>query len=112
MQFPELSYANDTQTRLTQWLIRSIEALSGRNYYAGLYNTWRSDIVPAGIDVFCRMMDLINIRLDVQDSGRQLLDPQGNSDEPTHHIFRIGQCPLHRAANGDRPQCVAVRGRS
>jgi len=37
VQFSELSYANDTQTRLTQWLIRSIEAISGRNHYVGLY---------------------------------------------------------------------------
>ena len=90
MQFPELSYANDTQTRLTQWLIRSIEGLSGRNYYAGLYNTWRSDIVPAGIDVFCRMMDLINIRLDVQDQW----PPQNLPDTPlviiANHPFGIG----------------------
>ncbi len=90
MQFPELSYANDTQTRLTQWLIRAIEGLSGRNYYAGLYNTWRSDIVPAGIDVFCRMMDLINIRLDVQDQW----PPQNLPDTPlviiANHPFGIG----------------------
>lgn len=90
MQFPELSYANDTQTRLTQWLIRTIEGLSGRNYYAQLYNTWRTDIVPAGINVFCRMMDLINVRLDMEDQW----PPQNLPDTPlviiANHPFGIG----------------------
>jgi putative hemolysin len=90
VQFPELSYANDTQTRLTQWLIRTIEGLSGRNYYAGLYNTWRSDIVPAGIDVFCRMMDLVNIRLDIADQWPPLELPDTPLVIIANHPFGIG----------------------
>ncbi|MGN8024009.1 lysophospholipid acyltransferase family protein [Phyllobacterium sp. 22229] len=90
MQFRELSYANDTQSRITQWLIRSIEGLSGRDHYVRLYNAWRTDIVPAGIDVFCRMMDLINIRLDVADQW----PPQHVPDTPlvivANHPFGIG----------------------
>lgn len=90
MQFRELSYANDTQSRVTQWLIRSIEGLSGRDHYVRLYNAWRTDIVPAGIDVFCRMMDLINIRLDVADQW----PPQHLPDTPlvivANHPFGIG----------------------
>ncbi|MRG55552.1 glycerol acyltransferase [Phyllobacterium sp. SYP-B3895] len=90
MHFPELSYANDTQSRLTQWLIRAIEGISGRNYYAGLYDIWRRDIVPAGIDVFCRMMDLINVRLDVQDQW----PPRDLPDTPlvmiANHPYGIG----------------------
>ncbi|MBN9139156.1 MULTISPECIES: lysophospholipid acyltransferase family protein [unclassified Phyllobacterium] len=90
MQFRELSYANDTQSRITQWLIRSIEGLSGRDHYVRLYNAWRTDIVPAGIDVFCRMMDLINIKLDVQDQW----PPQHLPDTPlvivANHPFGIG----------------------
>ena len=90
VQFPELSYANETQPRLTQWLIRAIEGISGRNYYAGLYDIWRSDIVPAGIDVFCRMMDLINVRLDVSDQW----PPRELPDTPlvivANHPYGIG----------------------
>eukprot|EP01132_Coremiostelium_polycephalum_P007097 gene7097-8751_t len=90
VQFRELSYANDTQSRITQWLIRSIEGLSGRDHYVRLYNAWRTDIVPAGIDVFCRMMDLINIRLDVADQW----PPQHLPDTPlvivANHPFGIG----------------------
>ena len=90
MQFRELSYANDTQSRITQWLIRSIEGLSGRDHYVRLYNAWRTDIVPAGIDVFRRMMDLINIRLDVADQW----PPQHLPDTPlvivANHPFGIG----------------------
>ncbi|EJN03412.1 lysophospholipid acyltransferase family protein [Phyllobacterium sp. YR531] len=90
LHFSELSYANDTQTRLTQWLIRSIEAISGRNHYVGLYNTWRTEIVPAGIDVFCRMMELINIRLE----GPDQWPPQNLPNTPlvliANHPFGIG----------------------
>lgn len=90
VQFSELSYANDTQTRFTQWLIRSIEAISGRNHYVGLYNTWRTEIVPAGIDVFCRMMELINIRLE----GPDQWPPHNLPDAPlvliANHPFGIG----------------------
>ncbi|NRP85691.1 lysophospholipid acyltransferase family protein [Rhizobium lusitanum] len=63
MDFKELSYANERDTRIKRWFIRSIEGLSGRDRYARLYDIWRSDIVGKGERVFGKMLDLIDIRL-------------------------------------------------
>ena len=66
VQFNEFSYANDEQPRVKRWLIRSIEGLSGRNRYFRLYNIWRHHIVPDSERIFGKMLDLIDIRLKVE----------------------------------------------
>lgn len=90
MQFSELSYANASQPRLKRWLIRSVEGLSGRDYYAHLYEIWRRDIVPSGHDVFGRMLELIDVRLSV----RNAWPPENLPDTPlviiANHPFGIG----------------------
>ncbi|WP_427144747.1 1-acyl-sn-glycerol-3-phosphate acyltransferase, partial [Rhizobium pisi] len=65
MRFKELSYANDGDPRLKRWLIRSIERLSGRDRFVRLYDLWRSDIIGKSNRVFGKLLDLINIELDV-----------------------------------------------
>ncbi|MGY5776882.1 lysophospholipid acyltransferase family protein [Rhizobium sp. LEGMi135b] len=63
MEFKELSYANERDTRIKRWFIRSIEGLSGRDRYARLYDIWRTDIVGKSERVFGKMLDLIDVRL-------------------------------------------------
>jgi putative hemolysin len=66
IRFPELSYANPSDHRLKQWLVRRVEGLSGRDYFADLYEAWRNDIVGKSQRVMGDMMDLIQVGLVVQ----------------------------------------------
>ncbi|WP_377298747.1 lysophospholipid acyltransferase family protein [Rhizobium sp. SGZ-381] len=90
MRFKELSYANDRDPRLKRWVIRSIEGLSGRNRYVRLYDAWRHDVSVGTDRVFGRMLDLINVRLDVEGTW----PPQNLPDAPlvivANHPFGIG----------------------
>lgn len=90
MRFKELSYANEKDPRLKRWFIRSIEGLSGRDRYARLYDIWRSDIAGKSDRVFGKMLDLIDVSLDVQGSW----PPPDMPDRPlvivANHPFGIG----------------------
>ncbi|MGO4567898.1 lysophospholipid acyltransferase family protein [Rhizobium sp. 2YAF20] len=90
MNFNELSYANERDTRFKRWFIRSIEGLSGRDRYARLYDIWRSDIVGKSDRVFGKMLDLIDIRVDVRGEW----PPQNMTGAPivivANHPFGIG----------------------
>jgi putative hemolysin len=66
LNFKELSYANERDPRLKRWFIRSIEGLSGRDRYARLYDIWRTDIVGKSERVFGKMLDLIDVRMDIR----------------------------------------------
>ncbi|AYD01306.1 lysophospholipid acyltransferase family protein [Neorhizobium sp. NCHU2750] len=66
MRFKELSYANERDPKLKRWFIRSIEGLSGRDRYARLYDIWRADIVGKTDRVFGKMLDLIDVELDIK----------------------------------------------
>jgi putative hemolysin len=66
LNFKELSYANERDPRLKRWFIRSIEGLSGRDRYARLYDIWRTDIVGKSERVFGKMLDLIDVTMDVR----------------------------------------------
>ncbi|MGO4611753.1 hypothetical protein AB4142_35990, partial [Variovorax sp. 2RAF20] len=68
MRFKELSYANERDPRFKRWLIRSIEGLSGRDRYVRLYDMWRSDIVGKSERVFGKMLDLIDVEINVKGS--------------------------------------------
>src|ERR1700712_1724350 len=85
-----LSYANERDPRLKRWFIRSIEGLSGRDRYARLYDIWRSDIVGTGERIFGKMLDLIDIRMDVRGEW----PPRDMPDAPivivANHPFGIG----------------------
>lgn len=90
MRFENLSYANPGQPRLKRWLIRSIEGLSGRDRYARLYETWRTDIVPGGERVFGKMLDLIDVGLDVRGAWPPADLPDGPLVVVANHPFGIG----------------------
>lgn len=90
MHFKELSYANERDPRLKRWVIRAIEGLSGRNRYARIYDTWRRDIVDGGDYVFRRMLDLINVSMDVRGTWPPKNLPEGPVVIVANHPFGIG----------------------
>lgn len=90
LRFKELSYANEKDPRIKRWFIRSIEGLSGRDRYARLYDIWRTDIVGKSDRIFGKMLDLIDVDLDVAGNW----PPRDMSDKPlvivANHPFGIG----------------------
>lgn len=90
VRFEQLSYANDRDPRLKRWVIRTIEGLSGRNRFVKAYETWRSDIAVQGDRVFGRMLELIDVRLDVHGEW----PPKNLTDAPVvivaNHPYGIG----------------------
>lgn len=90
MRFRELSYANERDPRLKRWLIRSIEGLSGRDRFARLYDIWRTDIVGKSDRVFGKMLDLIDVRLNVQGQWPPEYLPEGPIVIIANHPFGIG----------------------
>jgi putative hemolysin len=65
MKFPELTYATAEDPRWKQWAIRSIERLSGRNYFVPYYQHWRSEIVPRGGPIIGPALGLIDIDVNI-----------------------------------------------
>ncbi|MCJ7995799.1 lysophospholipid acyltransferase family protein [Rhizobium cremeum] len=90
MRFDELSYANERDPRLKRWFIRSIEGLSGRDRYARLYDIWRSDIVGKTDRVFGKMLDLIDVNLNVEGQWPPARLPEGPVVIVANHPFGIG----------------------
>ncbi len=90
MRFEQLSYANERDPRLKRWVIRTIEGLSGRNRFLRAYETWRSEIVAEGDRVFGRMLELIDVKLDVRGEW----PPKNLTDAPVvivaNHPYGIG----------------------
>ncbi|MGV1833457.1 lysophospholipid acyltransferase family protein [Rhizobium rhizogenes] len=90
MDFKELSYANERDTRIKRWFIRSIEGLSGRDRYTRLYDIWRSDIVGKSERVFGKMLDLIDVRLVTKGEWPPLEVPDAPIVIVANHPFGIG----------------------
>lgn len=90
MRLDQLSYANENQPRFTRWIIRSIEGLSGRERYLRLYQTWSRDVVPQGQQIFSRMLDLIDIRLDLRSEWPPVNLPDSPLVIVANHPFGIG----------------------
>lgn len=90
LRFPELTYADPTQPRFKQWIIRSIETMSGRERYADLYDIWRGDVVPSGDQVFSRMLDLIGVDLTADLQWPPAPVPDGPLMIIANHPFGIG----------------------
>ena len=65
MLFPELTYAQENDPWLKRWTIRAIEYLAGRNYFVPLYQKWKNDVIPSGGPVFEPVLDLINVKLEL-----------------------------------------------
>jgi putative hemolysin len=90
MRLDQLSYANENHPPLKRWIIRSIEGMTGRDRYLRLYQTWRTDIVPQGRQVFSRMLDLVDIRLDLRSEWPPRNLPDGPLVIVANHPFGIG----------------------
>lgn len=90
MRFKELSYANERDPKLKRWFIRSIEGLSGRDRYARLYDIWRKDIVGKTDRVFGKMLDLIDVELDVQGEWIPVVERTRPLVIVANHPFGIG----------------------
>jgi len=90
LRFKELSYANDGDPRLKRWLIRSIEGLSGRDRFVRLYDIWRSDIIGKSNRVFGKLLDLIDIELDVNGNWPLESIPSEPIVIVANHPFGIG----------------------
>ena len=90
MRFEELTYSNTRDPRLKRWFIRSIEGLSGRDRYARLYDIWRNDIVGKSERVFGKMLDLIDVSIDIQGTWPPADLPAGPLVIIANHPFGIG----------------------
>ncbi|MGV8937017.1 MAG: lysophospholipid acyltransferase family protein [Allorhizobium sp.] len=90
MRFEELTYSNTRDPRLKRWFIRSIEGLSGRDRYARLYDIWRNDIVGRTDRVFGKMLDLIDVTVDLHGAWPPAALPDGPLVIVANHPFGIG----------------------
>jgi putative hemolysin len=73
--FPELTYASPEDPWLKRVTIRAIEHLSGRNYFAPLYDHWRREIIPKNGPVMRPVFDLIDVKLEVSGAWPPALEP-------------------------------------
>lgn len=64
MKFPELTYAAEDDPRWKQLAIRSVERLSGRNYFVPYYETWQRDVIPNGGPIIGPALELIDISVE------------------------------------------------
>lgn len=90
MRFEQLTYSNTRDPRLKRWFIRSIEGLSGRDRYARLYDIWRNDIVGKTDRVFGKMLDLIDVTVDLHGAWPPADLPEGPLVIVANHPFGIG----------------------
>lgn len=90
MQFHELSYANAGQPFIKRAVIRSVEGLSGRNRYLGIYNIWRHEIVPTDEDIFAGVLELAGIGLKIDEPWPPCELPEGPLVIIANHPFGIG----------------------
>ena len=90
VQFHEFSYANPSQPRFTQMIIRAIEALSGRDRFYRLYRIWSDEVVPSGERVFGRMLELIDVQLGLVQQWPPKNLPQGPLVLVANHPYGIG----------------------
>jgi len=64
MKFPELTYATEDDPRWKQLAIRSVERLSGRNFFVPYYEAWQRDVIPNGGPIIGPALDLIDISVE------------------------------------------------
>lgn len=65
MRFSELSYANVDDPPLKRKVIHLLERLAGRDYFAPLYDRWRSETVAKGQRIIRPMLGLIDVELEI-----------------------------------------------
>ena len=65
MRFPELSYANAEDPPLKRGLIRVLERMSGRDYFAPLYDRWRRQSLEGDGRSIRPMLGMIGVDLEI-----------------------------------------------
>lgn len=65
MRFPELSYANAEDPPLKRGLIRVLERMSGRDYFAPLYDRWRRQSMEGDGRIIRPMLGMIGVDLEI-----------------------------------------------
>ncbi len=65
VKFPELSYANAEDPPLKRGLIRFLERVAGRDYFAPLYAQWRSQTAAKSGRTIRPMLGLIDVELEI-----------------------------------------------
>src|SRR6185436_14937122 len=65
VRFPELSYANADDPPLKRGLIRFLERLAGRDYFAPLHEQWRSETLSRSQRTIRPMLGLIDVELEI-----------------------------------------------
>lgn len=90
VRFKELSYADERDPRLKRWLIRFVEGLSGRGRHVCAYETWRSDVLGKSGGVFTRLLDLVDVTLDVKGNWPGVSIPEGPIVIVANHPFGVG----------------------
>lgn len=111
MRFPELSYANGDDPPLKRGLVRVLERLAGRDYFAPLYDQWRNAAASGNGSVMRPMLSLIDVELEVVGAA---WPPAVPSDMPllliANHPFGIvdGIAALTLAEDLGRPFKVLI----
>jgi putative hemolysin len=65
VRFPELSYANAEDPPLKRGLIRILERMSGRDYFAPIYERWRRQSVEGDGRIIRPMLGMIGVDLEI-----------------------------------------------
>jgi putative hemolysin len=90
VRFPELSYANADDPPVKRRLVRLLERLAGRDYFAPLYHQWRTETAANGHGVIRPMLGLIDVELEII---ARAWPPQLATDRPlvlvANHPFGI-----------------------
>jgi putative hemolysin len=85
-----LSYADAVESWLGRRIVALSEQLSGRSRYEALYRIWRGEIVPSNDRVFGRMLELIDIDLDVAGAWPPPVAPDDRLMLVANHPYGIG----------------------
>lgn len=71
-------------------VVRSIERLSGRDRYARLYGIWRENVAPTGTRIFGRMLQMIDMKVEIDGAWPPAMVPDGPLVVVANHPFGIG----------------------
>jgi len=89
LQFPELSYANPDDPPLKRGLIRTLERVAGRDYFAPIYQRWRTETLSqTGSQVIRPMLDMLGIDL------RIIARQWPIEVDPTHPLVIVANHPF------------------